>query len=224
MAITERFIRADPEHGKRGQAMVAALLDCVHEDVALGAINDPRPRDVAVVEGDDDLLLLEVKQKQVTEETAEQLAEEAAAVGTDKVALVAISKRQPPLDREGVRRRANERHGVVAVIYESVWEFFAQVAVHAPKSATEIAREFPEKFLARMQETSKYRRTTLVGRALRLAAELAVAYVLTAAATRSATVPGSSCSHALITTHPAASSVLLFRWSRTRFRSSFACQ
>ena len=48
------FISSDPENGKRGQALVAACLDLVFEDVRTTRVNDPSrqwPGDVVAYEG-----------------------------------------------------------------------------------------------------------------------------------------------------------------------------
>ena len=67
---THRFIDADPEGGRRGQAFVAACLDLVFADIRAGVINDPSvrvPGDVLVPDRSGQITLsAEVKQKPVT--------------------------------------------------------------------------------------------------------------------------------------------------------------
>jgi SacI-like restriction endonuclease len=152
LTSTEDFIRSNPEGGRRGQALVAALLDLAHDEVQLGAINDPRPRDVAVRRGELDLLLVEVKQKPVGSDTADHLASEAADASVDKALLVALAPDQQPLDRESIRASAEAAHGVLLLVCESVAELFTQIAIHSSLTATEVAERLPSVYLRRMQE------------------------------------------------------------------------
>jgi hypothetical protein len=105
--IASLFVTEDPEGGKRGQALVAALFDCVYEDVDLRSINNPRPLDVRVLENDRIVLGAEVKQAAVAEDTGLHLAAEARELDCDKAVLVAIAVDQPPLDRDALRRDAS---------------------------------------------------------------------------------------------------------------------
>jgi hypothetical protein len=146
------FLRDDPEGGRRGQALVAALLDMGHEEVYLAPINDPTGLDVSIGEEGRLLLGVEVKQKPVVEATALHLAEEAAQRDIDKTLLVAIAPDQRALDRERIRREALREHGVVVSVYESVSELVSEIALHAPVSAAEFARDLPAAYLRRMQE------------------------------------------------------------------------
>ena len=146
------FLRDDPEGGRRGQALVAALLDLVHDEVSLAAINDPTGIDVSISDEGRLLLAVEVKQKAVDEAVALHTAERAVAHGADKALLVALAADQSQLDRERVRRQAAERHGVTLSVWEGVDELVSEIAVHAPLSATEIAAELPGIYLHRMHE------------------------------------------------------------------------
>lgn len=150
--LTTGFVSEDPEGGRRGQALVAGLLDCVYDEVKLAAINDPRALDVAtVVDGQLDLAI-EVKQKPVAEGTALHLAEEARAAGADKALLVAIATDQSPLDRESARLQAAERFEVLLGIVESVPELFAYVTLWSGCPVRDIAAEFPAAYARRMEE------------------------------------------------------------------------
>ncbi len=150
--VLARFLRDDPEGGRRGQALVAALFDLGHEEVSLAPINDPTGIDVALTDGGRLVLAIEVKQKAVDEAVALHTAERAAVRGADKALLVALASDQRQLDRERVRKQANEQHGVVVAIWEGVEELVYEVAVQAPLSAEEIAAELPAAYLQRMNE------------------------------------------------------------------------
>jgi hypothetical protein len=146
------FLTGDSEGGRKGQALVAALLDLAHEEVYLASINDPTGLDVTVSEEGRILLGFEVKQKAVVEATALHLAEEARLVDVDKAILVVLAAGQRPLDRQLIHIQALERHRVLVGVWESVSELVASVALQAPLSAAEFAADVPRAYLRRMQE------------------------------------------------------------------------
>jgi hypothetical protein len=150
--IAEDFMRSNPEGGRRGQAFVAAVLDLAHEEVRLGGIHDPRPRDVTVLRAERELLFVEVKQKPVDADTADHLAREAREGAVEKALLVALAADQQPLDRESIRRSTDAEHGVLTLVYETVAELLTQVAIHSSLTPTEIAERLPNGYLRRMQE------------------------------------------------------------------------
>jgi SacI restriction endonuclease len=147
-----RFLREDTEGGRRGQALVASLFDLGHDEVSLGAINDPTGIDVSITDEGRLLLVIEVKQKPVDEAAVLHAAERAVARGADKALLVALSPDQRQLDRERVVRQAAGEHGVLAAVWESVAELVTQTILQAPLSADDAARELPEIYLRRMRE------------------------------------------------------------------------
>jgi hypothetical protein len=146
------FLTNDPEGGRKGQALVAALLDLAHEEVSLAPINDPTGLDVTVSEEGRILLGFEVKQKPVVEATALHLAEEARLLDVDKAILVVLAPDQRPLDRQRIRIQALVEYRVLVGVWESLSELVASVALQAPLSAAEFAAEVPRAYLRRMQE------------------------------------------------------------------------
>jgi SacI restriction endonuclease len=150
--LARLFCTEDPEGGKRGQALVAALFDCVYDTVDLKRINNPRPLDVRVVQGEQIVLGAEVKQVAVLEDTGLHLAAEARRLNCDKALLVAIAVDQQPLDRDGLREQALEAHGVLVQVAETIPELFAAMTVFAPTPASAVATRFPQAYAARMQE------------------------------------------------------------------------
>jgi hypothetical protein len=152
LQAAEVFITADPEGGKRGQALVAAVLDCFFNEVRLRGINDPGAGDVRVMEGGDIILPVEVKQKSVDEETGIELARDAATMGADKALLVILAPRHRPLDREHVRRRALDEYGVMVEVCESVRELVGAVAVFGGVRASAIAERLPGSYALRLRE------------------------------------------------------------------------
>jgi len=152
LEVLETFVWNDPEGGRRGQALAAAVLDLAHDDVELAAINDPRMFDVAIREKGIAVLGVDVKQKAVDEASVIHLAREAAALSVDKVLMVALGQAQRPLDRPRLAAVCLDDFGVAAGVVEGVSELLGQVALQAPVSLAEFTRSLPERYLLRMQE------------------------------------------------------------------------
>lgn len=146
------FVREDPEGGKRGQAFVAALLDCLFDDVELQKINSPHPGDVRIVRDGNVSLAVEVKQVAVAETTGINLAREARAMGADAALLVVICDKQKPLNREPIMRTATQVHGVAVAVSESVYELVHQLSVFGGGVTADIREQLPRKYLLRLIE------------------------------------------------------------------------
>ncbi|MGE5335847.1 MAG: restriction endonuclease, SacI family [Nitrososphaerota archaeon] len=152
VGVTDRFVRADPEGGRRAQALCAAILDCAFGDVELQAINSPHPGDVQVMSDGQIVLAVEAKQLPVSEAVASELSREAAELGADLALLVVIAEKHAPLDRDRVQREALRDDGTLLVICESVLELISAVAVFSGTPAVRIEENLPGAFAARLQE------------------------------------------------------------------------
>jgi SacI restriction endonuclease len=152
LRLAETFIRQDPEGGKRGQAVVAALLSCVHEHVQTGAINNPRAFDVRVDSGESPLLAVEVKQKPVGEEQILYLAAEAADAGFDKALYAALGADQAPVDAVSLRERAATDHGVLLGIGLGITAVADLTFLGSAVRAEDLAAALPGKVLQRLIE------------------------------------------------------------------------
>lgn len=150
--IIDRFVRADPEGGRRAQALVAATLDCAFDDVELQPINSPHPGDVRVFSEGQLVLAVEVKQLPAGEAIALELAREASELGSDLALLVVVAEHHAPLERERVQREAVRDHGVLLVVCESVLELVSSIAVLSSTPAVRIEAELPGSFASRMRE------------------------------------------------------------------------
>lgn len=148
----ERFVREDPEGGRRGQAFVAAALDCAFDDVVLQPINDPKPGDVRVRRDGQIVWVVEVKQVAVDESTAFGLASEARSLGVSLALLAVIADHQAPLDREQIRRRALKDHRVMLEVTESARELLGAIAVFSTTPIEQIVADLPGRYAARMRE------------------------------------------------------------------------
>ena len=141
ISISEMFVRENPEGGRRAQAFVAAVLDCVFPSVRLQPVNNPRPGDVRVIDGNQTRLPVEVKQVPVTEQAGLDLARAARVLGARSALLVVIADKHAPLDREQVRRRALDQTGVFVEVCESVRELVGALAVFSGGNAESIVEE-----------------------------------------------------------------------------------
>ena len=148
----ERFVREDTEGGRRGQAFVAAVLDCAFSDVVLQAINDPNPGDVRVRDHGRTAWIVEVKQVAADESTAFALASEAQSMSVTLALLVVLADRQSPLDREQIRRRAIREHKVLLEVAESIRELIGMVAVFSMTTIEQIAESLPGRYALRIRD------------------------------------------------------------------------
>jgi hypothetical protein len=152
VGIVDRFVRVDPEGGRRAQALAAAVLDCVFDDVDLQPINSPHPGDVRVLSDDRIVLAVEAKQLAVGEAVASELSREAAGLGADLALLVVIAEQHAPLDRDRIQRDALRDDGTLLVVCESVLELIGSVAVLSGTPAVRIETDLPGAFAARLRE------------------------------------------------------------------------
>jgi hypothetical protein len=159
LEVLQVFLNDDPENGRRGQALVAALFELVYDEVRLPSVHNPTGLDVTVWRSGKLILGAEVKQKPATEAAVLHLAEEAALRGVDKAVFVALSPQQRHLDRESTRLDALRYHGVLVSIYEGVPELVATAALASPLTADAFAKRLPNVYLHRMRE----HRVTLAG-------------------------------------------------------------
>lgn len=150
--VAERFVTQDPEGGRRGQAFVAAALDCAFDDVVLQPINNPNPGDVRVLADGNVVWIVEVKQVPVDERTAVELAEEARDMGVPLALLVVIADQHQPLERDRIRHRALREQRVMLEIAEGVWELVTAISVFTRTPPERIVAELPSRYAARMRE------------------------------------------------------------------------
>jgi len=152
VGVLDRFVRDDPEGGRRAQALTAAVFDCVFDEVQLLSINNPHPGDVRVSSHGRLTVVAEVKQVAVTESTAADLARETMELGADLALLVVIADSQAPLDRARIQRDALFQDGTALVVCESVLELISSVAVPSATPAIRFEDSLPGTFAARLLE------------------------------------------------------------------------
>lgn len=149
------FIAADPEGGKRGQALVAAAFDLAFESVRMGRVNDPSrrfPGDVQVLVGAHVVLAAEARQKLVSKDDMARFARSAHDGGVANAVMVALHPDQPPLDRAEILRTAERDDGVCMTVIDSVSELLTRVLMFSGRSIDEVLAEFPQRFGDRLDE------------------------------------------------------------------------
>lgn len=150
--VLEAFIREDPEGGRRGQALVAAVFDAVFPKVTTGAINAPQANDVQAYADDQMVNGAEVKQKPIDEGWALSFAEELRKQGVRKGLICALAQDQTPLDRAVLLSEAEQRYGVTLSAVESVEELLALAVTWSPRTRDEILNTVAAAFGPRLRE------------------------------------------------------------------------
>ena len=142
LAAIKRFVLENSEGGRRAQAVVAGLMGVVagEERVESGRINDPSrksPGDVCVrSESDPDgwEKAIEVRDKSVSASDVQIFGTKCIAMGVRDAAVIAVSDKQTPLDREALAAWANSR-GLGLTVFVG-WDTFVEQALfwaEAPK-------------------------------------------------------------------------------------------
>lgn len=140
-----QFVLANPEGGRRGQAMVAASLDVSFEDVTMGRVNDPSrrvPGDVfrgPVLAPD---LAVEVKQRPADAAEVLRFVQRASDAGLARVGVALLAQDQTALDVQPLQERALAEHGVALELIQSAVAWLAASIVWA-RSAGQFVTDFP---------------------------------------------------------------------------------
>jgi hypothetical protein len=142
------WLTEDPEEGARGQALVAAALTLVWDDVEVVAKHHPAPFDVRT-SGTPPPLVCECKQQVVTTADVLELPRRAAAIDADLALFAALDPRQPPLPLERLRADALTRHGVLLDVISDVQELLTHICVSAGVPAADVAANLPYAVVAR---------------------------------------------------------------------------
>lgn len=147
------FTNADTEGGKRGQALTAACLDLVHDEVRSGVINDPSvhsPGDAIVCSDGATILAAEAKQKPVSRSEILQFAERLATQGIGKALYVAIAPGQPALPTAEIAAEVAERHGVALTVITDPAELLTAALIWSRHGLADGLRRFPTALMERL--------------------------------------------------------------------------
>ena len=151
----DRFLREEADGGKRGQALVAGVLDLVFPEVRMGRVNDPSrrfPGDVQAMVGVQVVLAVEVRQKLVGLDDALAFARAAAEAGVVNAAVAALAPGQEPLHRAVLREYAESKHGVLLSVIESADELITAALLWSGTRTDDALRDLPQQILDRLHE------------------------------------------------------------------------
>lgn len=155
VALTAQFTNADLEGGKRGQALAAAGLDLVHEDVRSGAINDPSvraPGDAIVYDAGVAVLAAEAKQKPVVPSEILQFSDRLATAAIGKGLYLALAPHQPDLGSLDLSTQIASRHGVAMSIITDVEELVTTALIWSRVGLDTGLSQFPALLMRRLVE------------------------------------------------------------------------
>lgn len=143
----DRFIRRNPEEGRRGTAVAAATFSAVGRQVVARPVNDPAQVDVDVLDPQGLLLIgIEVKQKPATEQDALDIAAGVRAQGATRAILCAFAQDGTRLSHNRLTEEAEEEYGVLLYFVHSVADLFRLAALTSEVERPAILRDFQSAF------------------------------------------------------------------------------
>jgi len=150
---TDRFIRRNPEEGRRGAAAAAAAFSAAGHRVVARPVNDPGQIDIDVLDGRGLLHIgIEVKQKPATEKDALDIVEAVRALGATRAVLCAFDQVQAPLPVDRLCDEADREHGVVLYIAETVGETLRLAFAGSSMDRPRLLRGFQSEFARHLAE------------------------------------------------------------------------
>lgn len=149
----DRFIVRNPEDGRRGAALAAAVFSAAGHAVVARPVNDPGQVDIDVVDREGLLTIgIEVKQKPATEQDAIDIVAAARAQGATRAVLCAFSQGAVRLlDSQFVVDIEGE-YGVFLQIVYSANEVIRLAAFTGERPRGAMLRDIPRHFSERLAE------------------------------------------------------------------------
>lgn len=149
------FISSDPESGKRGQALVAACLDLIFDDVRTTRVYDPSrhwPGDVVVVAQRSIVLAVEVKQRPATETEILQFAERSAQMGVHRAIAATLDPSQEFLHVQPICEEAWRRFEVHLSILGEAASVVHAALTWTSRPLKKALVELPQLMASRLEE------------------------------------------------------------------------
>jgi len=144
------------EGGKRGQALSAAALDLVFDNVHTGAINDPSrhwPGDVQVFFDEAvPFLCCEVRQKEVNRTDALLFCRAVGKAKVGRALMALLAPEQPPLDQLQLASEAEERFGVQLSLVVGSGPLIRQVAAWGRFPFPDLTPALIDRYQTRLEE------------------------------------------------------------------------
>lgn len=153
---TNAFVTADPEGGRRGQALGAAALDLVYEDVRTARVNNPsrgRAGDVIIMESPTVVFCsVEVKQKPISMVEIMQFAGRLSQDSIRRGLILALHPGQSSFDGLHLLERAWSEHGVLLDVVIGTDAVLSRALLQSPQPITVALQAFPSRMLRRLHE------------------------------------------------------------------------
>lgn len=146
--VIQMWMTQDTEHGARGQAVVAATLGLVWDDIEVVPKHNPAPYDV-MRPGKPVKLAVEVKQQPITEADVLELAKRTAQSEGSTAMYAAMATDQPQLAVDRIRASALRQHGVFLEVIHDARELVAKVAAYGGLDAVGVASRLPQALIDR---------------------------------------------------------------------------
>ena len=150
-----RLMAGDPEGGKVGQAVAAAILDIAFAKVVTKRINDPSnrwPGDVGAFNGKTQVMSAEVKQRPFSNEEIVQFAERLSTAGIRRGFVLAFRQGTQPLNAEKISAEPALRYGVELWFWFDSTTLLADSLCFSSADLTEAIELLPRSILARLEE------------------------------------------------------------------------
>jgi hypothetical protein len=151
----DAFADEDPDGGKTGQALGAAILDLVFADVRAKRVNDPSvkwPGDVGVFAENELAEAVEVRQKPISQTDVLLFAQHLEAAGVRRGIMLAFAKTNEDLDVDALRRQAREVYQVELAVFFRPGALLREALRWAPRDVPFALKSLPVRGMARLTE------------------------------------------------------------------------
>ncbi len=156
ISAVESFLGEGVDRPRRTQALIAAAFDVTHDDVRSRKINDPSrdyPGDVqAYEEGDEPILAVEARAKNVRSTEVEGFVEACREAGIDRAFMIVLSSAHHALPAKALRTQALNDAGVLLTIIEDVEDLLLDVFGWSDLSLPAALHKFTLSVLTRLRE------------------------------------------------------------------------
>lgn len=149
----DRFITRNPEDGRRGAALAAAVFAAADHSVVTRPVNDPGQVDIDVLDAEGLLAIgIEVKQKPATEQDAIDIVAGARAQGATRAVLCAFAQGSDRLLDVQFVLDIETEYGVFLEIVYSADDMIRLAAFTCGRTRSSILRDIPGHFSERLAE------------------------------------------------------------------------
>jgi hypothetical protein len=152
--VLDDFV-SEAEGGKVGQALAAALLDVVFDDVRTKRINDPGvkwPGDVGVYVDGVLVQAVEVKQKPMSESEVLQFVVRLADAQIRRGMVLALNQGATHLPIAGLKAKASEVYGIELGIFLKPSDVLEEAIRWSERDVPDALAELPRRGLERLQQ------------------------------------------------------------------------